>query len=73
MRGKIVAFMGDKTDFGQPHPFLLPEINAWSWIDVSFCDDAIRLATFYDDAENRLTLWERPGGLQSTQKLPRMI
>jgi hypothetical protein len=62
MRGKIVAFMGDKTDFGQPHPFLLPEINAWSWIDVSFCDDPIGLATFYDDAENRQKLWERPGG-----------
>ena len=44
--------MGDKTEF----PFLLPDINKWNWMDVLFCDDAIGLAAFYGEEENRLKL-----------------
>jgi hypothetical protein len=73
MRGKILAFMGDRTTYGQPHPFQLPDINAWGWADVTFVDDAVGMATFFDDAENKLKLWPAPGGLQLTEKLPRLI
>jgi hypothetical protein len=73
MRGKILAFMGDRTEFGQPHPFQLPEINTWTWTEVSFCDNPVGMATFFDEEDNKFKLWERPGGLQSTQKLPRLI
>ena len=73
MRGKILAFMGDRTTYGQPHPFQLPDINAWGWTEVTFHDNAIGLASFYDDAENKFKLWEQPVGLESTQKLPRLV
>jgi hypothetical protein len=72
MRGKIIAFSGDRTQFGNPHPVVLPSVNTWAWKKVSFADDAVGCAAFYSDPTNKHEGW-KPTALLAEMDLPRIV
>jgi hypothetical protein len=56
-KGKIIGFLGDKTDFAVPQMIELGKNVAWAWDDPMVVGDAGALSDFYHNPENREKLW----------------
>jgi hypothetical protein len=73
LQGKVIAFVGDRTTFGQPHPVALPERNAWEWKTAAMVNDPVRATTFFSVPGREKEFWRPEGVATAPVALPRLL
>jgi hypothetical protein len=57
VQGKYIGFIGDRGNGQYPVPFLLPKLNAWTWVKVKYLDDTVAFDKHFEDAAIWDKLW----------------
>jgi hypothetical protein len=73
VQGKPIAFLGDRTRFGEPRPIIPPAESTWNWKTVTVNEDAAAWATHQSLDENEGKLWASAGGLAAEVSMPRLV
>jgi hypothetical protein len=71
--GKPLAFLGDRTRFGEPRPVIPPTESTWKWKNVTVSEDAAAWAVHQGEDDNKGKLWTQAGGLSSEVLMPRLV
>jgi hypothetical protein len=74
LNNKTFGFVGDRTQYREPYPVILPVQNAWRWGEVTVALDKEKASSFYDSTANKKQCW-LPGddALRQNIYLPRML
>ena len=72
LNGKVIGFTGDRTEYGEPFPVVMPEVNTWRWSKVTISKDEAAMAAFYSDPANAAKFWH-PTGDKEEVSLPIMM
>jgi hypothetical protein len=73
VNGKPIAFIGDRTSFGEPRLVISPTQATWTWKAVTVSEDEAAWATHQGDEGNKGKLWKQVGGIVATFSMPRLV
>ncbi len=74
LKGKDIAFVGDRTNFSSPAPVVLQPEKPWKWITNKFVTDDLELAAFYANPSNINKFYTPPPNTPTERlKLPRLL
>lgn len=74
VNNKTFGFVGDRTQYREPYPVILPVQNAWRWGEVTVCLERDKAKSFYEGATTTKMCWV-PGddALRQSVYLPRLL
>jgi hypothetical protein len=70
--GKPIAFIGNRSRFGEPRPVIPPPKATWEWKAATVSDDKTAWAVHQAEEQNNGKLWSH-GGLAAEITLPRLV
>jgi hypothetical protein len=70
--GKPIAFIGDRSRFGEPRPVIPPPKATWEWKAATVSKDETVWAVNQAEEQNEGKLWAH-GGLAAEITLPRLV
>jgi hypothetical protein len=73
VQGKPIAFIGDRTRFGEPRPVIPPVEATWNWKAVTVNEDTALWAAHQSIDGNEGKLWTNTGGLAAEISMPRLV
>jgi hypothetical protein len=73
-KGKIIGFLGDRTEFANPQMVELMKNVAWAWDDPLISMDTAAMTTFYALPANREAMWSPAADVPKVRVVcPRML
>jgi hypothetical protein len=74
LKGKDIAFVGDRTTYSSPAPIILQPEKPWKWVMNKFVTDEVAIELFYANPNNRHKFFTAQTGTPTENiKLPRLL
>lgn len=74
INNSVIGFVGERTQFRDPHPVILPVRNTWAWTATTAVLDEAEATAFYEQATDKRVCWVPRQESEKQQVLvPRMV